>query len=70
MKRTFLSLLTIFCLALFTGCPGGEEETGAGEGTTPAADGTSADGTAQPAGGEFKEGVGSGRSEDGSDEER
>lgn len=68
MKR-FVSLLLVLNLSIFlAGCPsGGGEQNGGSNG--PAA---SSNGDAGPAtgGGQFKEGVGSGRAEDGSDEDK
>jgi len=70
MKRFFPLLLAFFACLAFAGCPSGEEETGGGGDGNAA---TTTDGGAggdSDGGGEFKEGVDSGRAEDGSDEHK
>jgi hypothetical protein len=68
MKRV-ISLLLVLGLCSVLGCPGGDEPADDGNaGETPAVteDGGEADSGPRK---EFKEGVGSGRAEDGSDED-
>lgn len=71
MKRLFAVLLTAACCLAIAGCPKGKSDgnaKGDGDGKS-ATDGAPAkDGAA--GGGAFKQGVDSGRSEDGSDEDK
>ena len=67
MKRV-LSLIVVLGLSMFLGCPGGEEEPVEGTGETPAVEQTGTTETGPRK--QFKEGIDSGRAEDGSDEDK
>jgi hypothetical protein len=69
MKRVWL-LVAVLSLSVFAlGCPGGGEEAVEGSGEVPAATTEAGSETTGPSK-QFKEGIESGRAEDGSDEDK
>lgn len=69
MKRV-LSLFVVLGLCMFLGCPGGEEAVVEGTGETPGAVEQPGNTTSSGPKKQFKEGIDSGRAEDGSDEDK